>query len=76
MRRGSSSSATGSGSTLDPQTVALPGLDLKGAILFQYDGKPLGQVAYLSTEYGPVAFCIIAQRPRGCAARLRGARRA
>jgi anti-sigma factor RsiW len=49
----------GLGLTLAPQTVALPGLDLKGALLFKYEGKPLGQVAYLSTEYGPVAFCII-----------------
>jgi len=49
----------GLGLDLAPDTVALPGLDLKGAILFHYDGKPLGQVSYLSTEYGPVAFCII-----------------
>jgi anti-sigma factor RsiW len=49
----------GLGLPLAPETVALPGLDLKGAILFHYDGKPLGQVSYLSTEYGPVAFCII-----------------
>ena len=49
----------GLGLDLDPDMVALPGLDLKGAILFHYDGKPLGQVSYLSTEYGPVAFCII-----------------
>ena len=49
----------GLGLDLAPETVALPGLDLKGAILFHYDGKPLGQVSYLSTEYGPVAFCII-----------------
>ena len=49
----------GLGLALAPETVALPGLDLKGAILFHYDGKPLGQVSYLSTEYGPVAFCII-----------------
>ena len=49
----------GLGLDLAPETVALAGLDLKGAILFHYDGKPLGQVSYLSTEYGPVAFCII-----------------
>ena len=49
----------GLGLALSPETVALPGLDLKGAILFQYDGKPLGQISYLSTEHGPVAFCII-----------------
>jgi len=49
----------GLGLALSPQAVALSGLDLKGALLFKYEGKPLGQVAYLSTEYGPVAFCII-----------------
>lgn len=49
----------GLGLDLAPETVVLPGLDLKGAVLFQYDGKPLGQVSYLSTRYGPVAFCII-----------------
>jgi anti-sigma factor RsiW len=49
----------GLGIALAPDTVTLPGLDLKGAILFEYDGKPLGQISYLSTEYGPVAFCII-----------------
>ena len=49
----------GLGIDLTPEAVALPGLDLKGAILFHYDGKPLGQVSYLSSEYGPVAFCII-----------------
>lgn len=50
----------GLGLPLEPETVALPGLDLKGAVLFEYEGKPLGQISYLSTEYGPVAFCIIA----------------
>ncbi|MCB1500857.1 MAG: anti-sigma factor [Bauldia sp.] len=49
----------GLGLALAPDTVALPGLDLRGALLLKYDGKPLGQVAYLSSEYGPVAFCII-----------------
>jgi anti-sigma factor RsiW len=49
----------GLGVDLTPQAVALPGLDLRGAVLFHYDGKPLGQVSYLSTEFGPVAFCII-----------------
>jgi anti-sigma factor RsiW len=48
------------GLDLAPEKVALPGLDLKGAILFEYDGKPLGQISYLSQENGPVAFCIIA----------------
>jgi anti-sigma factor RsiW len=49
----------GLGLDLTPDAVAIPGLSLRGATLFHYDGKPLGQVAYLSTEFGPVAFCII-----------------
>jgi anti-sigma factor RsiW len=50
----------GLGLPLTVETVSLPGLDLKGAVLFQYDGKPLGQISYLSPEHGPVAFCVIA----------------
>jgi len=49
----------GLGLALDPAAVSIPGLDLRGALLFHYDGKPLGQVTYVSTDYGPVAFCII-----------------
>jgi anti-sigma factor RsiW len=44
--------------TLDK--VSLPGLNLKGAIIFAYRGMPLAQIAYLSKSSGPVAFCIIA----------------
>lgn len=49
----------GLGLDLTPAAVALPDLSLRGAALFHYDGKPLGQVMYVSTEHGPIAFCII-----------------
>jgi anti-sigma factor RsiW len=45
---------------LTPEKVSLPDLELKRAQLFQFKGMPLAQIAYLSTDDGPVAFCIIA----------------
>jgi hypothetical protein len=38
--------------------VSLPGLMLKRAQLLQYDGKPLGQIAYLDPRDGAMALCI------------------
>ena len=34
-------------------------LQFKGAVIFAYDGAPLGQLAYLDPATGPVLFCII-----------------
>jgi anti-sigma factor RsiW len=48
------------GLNLNPDNVALPGLTLKGPVLFTLHGSPLAQVAYLSKDYGPIAFCMIA----------------
>ena len=31
----------------------------KRALLLQYDGKPLAQIAYLDPETGPMALCIV-----------------
>lgn len=45
--------------TLDMGKVVLPDLTLKRSQVFAFRGKPLVQVAYLSHEAGPVAFCII-----------------
>jgi anti-sigma factor RsiW len=42
-----------------PDNLAVPDLALKRAQLFEFKGKPLAQIAYLS-EAGPIAFCIIA----------------
>ncbi len=44
---------------MSPDKVALPELTLKRAQLFDLEGRPLAQIAYLSS-YGPVAFCVIA----------------
>ena len=48
------------GLDLSLDKVRLPDLNLKGAILFAYRDMPLAQIAYLSKNEGPVAFCIIA----------------
>jgi len=45
---------------LSLEKVLLPQLSLKRSQLFNLDGKPLAQIAYLSPYDGPVAFCIIA----------------
>lgn len=45
---------------LTPDIVALPGMTLKRTELLDFRGLPLAQIAYLSPEAGPVAFCIIA----------------
>ena len=41
-----------------PSSVSLPGIALKRAQVLQYDGKPLGQIAYLDPRDGVVALCI------------------
>ncbi|MGO7047314.1 anti-sigma factor [Rhizobium johnstonii] len=47
------------GLSLSPEAVSLPGIDFKRALLLQYDGKPLAQIAYLDSETGPMALCIV-----------------
>ncbi|NKK63975.1 anti-sigma factor family protein [Rhizobium leguminosarum] len=47
------------GLSLSPEAVSLPGIDFKRALMLQYDGKPLAQIAYLDPETGPVALCIV-----------------
>jgi anti-sigma factor RsiW len=47
------------GLSLPVQAVSLPGIPLKRAQVLQYDGKPLGQIAYLDPEHGPMALCIV-----------------
>jgi anti-sigma factor RsiW len=48
------------GLPLSPDRVALPDLAFRRAQLFEYDGTPLGQIAYLDPQNGPVALCIFA----------------
>ncbi len=45
---------------LAPDRLALPDASLKRAALYDFHGKPLVQLAYLSPADGAFAFCIIA----------------
>jgi anti-sigma factor RsiW len=45
---------------LSVDKLALPDAALKRAQLYEFRGKPLAQVAYLSRDSGPMALCIIA----------------
>ncbi|MBY5827467.1 anti-sigma factor family protein [Rhizobium leguminosarum] len=47
------------GLSLSPEAVSLPGIDFKRALLLQYDGEALAQIAYLDPETGPMALCIV-----------------
>jgi anti-sigma factor RsiW len=40
--------------------VSLPGVSVRRAQILQYDGKPLGQIAYLDPRDGVMALCIYA----------------
>jgi len=44
--------------SLDVDRLQLDGLSLRRAVLFQYEGAPLGQIAYLDGAT-PLAFCIV-----------------
>jgi anti-sigma factor RsiW len=46
------------GLALPLASISLPGISLKRVQLLQYDGKPLGQIAYLDPHDGAVALCI------------------
>lgn len=47
------------GLNLSARQADMPGLSFKRAQLFEYDGKPLGQLAYLDPATGPVALCMV-----------------
>lgn len=47
------------GMSLPVEAVTLPGIPLKRAQILEYDGKPLGQLAYLDPVHGPLALCIV-----------------
>ncbi|MBB3929574.1 anti-sigma factor RsiW [Kaistia hirudinis] len=47
------------GITLSPAAIALPDADFRGATVFDYDGKPLVQLAYLDADGTPFAYCVI-----------------
>jgi anti-sigma factor RsiW len=45
---------------LSPDKLVLPKAELKRADLLEFRGRPLVQLAYLTAQSGPIAFCIIA----------------
>jgi anti-sigma factor RsiW len=49
------------GSALTPENVTVAGLRFKTAQVFAYEGKPLGQIAYVDANGAPVLFCVIAE---------------
>ncbi|WP_246663888.1 anti-sigma factor [Phyllobacterium sp. SYP-B3895] len=55
------------GLQLPASALALPDIPLKRAQLLQYDGRPLGQLAFLDPEHGPLALCIV-KSARGASA--------
>ena len=48
------------GLDLTTAPVDLPGLTLMRAEIFEYDGRPLGFLAYLDPQSGPMALCMVA----------------
>lgn len=50
------------GIPLSASTVAVPDLTFKRAQIFDYEGKPLGQIAYADARGEPVALCILKQK--------------
>jgi anti-sigma factor RsiW len=48
------------GVELTPDKVALPGLRFTTSFILAYNGKPLGEIAYVDPKGMPVLFCIIA----------------
>ena len=62
------------GADLTPESVTLPGLDFKVAFNLAYDGKPLGEIAYVDFDRRPGPLLRHRQRGRRRAAALRKAR--
>jgi anti-sigma factor RsiW len=47
------------GVALTPERIALASLQFRSAQIFDFEGAPLGQLAYIDPATGPVLFCII-----------------
>jgi anti-sigma factor RsiW len=47
------------GIDIDPERISLPKAEIRRAQLLEYEGRPVGQIAYLDPEFGPLAFCIM-----------------
>jgi anti-sigma factor RsiW len=48
------------GADLTPESVRLPDLQFKVALILSYDGSPFGQIAFVDPRGVPVLFCVIA----------------
>jgi hypothetical protein len=62
------------GLALSPDRLELAGRGLRRIGLYELEGVPLLQLAYLDPANGPIAFCILlrAEPPRGPAVERRG----
>ncbi|SHF91527.1 Transmembrane transcriptional regulator (anti-sigma factor RsiW) [Kaistia soli DSM 19436] len=47
------------GIPLTASAISLDGQSFRGAQLYEFNGKPLVQIAYLDPDYGPIAYCVI-----------------
>ncbi|HWJ71867.1 MAG TPA: anti-sigma factor [Kaistia sp.] len=47
------------GIPLTASAVSLEGPSFRGAQLYEFNGKPLVQIAYLDPDFGPIAYCVI-----------------
>jgi anti-sigma factor RsiW len=47
------------GGNLTAENVEIPGLAFKAAMIFAYDGAPLGEIAYVDDKGRPVMFCVM-----------------
>jgi anti-sigma factor RsiW len=61
------------GADLTPESVRLPDLQFKLALILSYDGSPLGEIAFVDPRGAPVLFCVIANG--GADAPMRSKRR-
>jgi len=51
------------GLDLSADRIAIAGAEFHLALAFNYDGAPLGQIAYLDPSGQPILFCILARAP-------------
>ena len=61
------------GADLTPESVRVPDLQFKVALILSYDGSPLGEIAFVDPRGAPVLFCVIANG--GADAPMRSKRR-
>jgi hypothetical protein len=50
------------GIAIDPEQVALPRAEIRGARILDYEGTSIGQIVYLDPDFGPMMLCIMRSR--------------